>query len=90
MQQILHESDIQWVIRRLPLVEHTNTFLLDEWRFIEFAQSLQREVRALRALAHASIEECHRLTRELEQQRRQTARLRDEVRHQRQQDDLAA
>jgi hypothetical protein len=77
---ILHDHDISWVLSRLDTPDRVDLLELNEFELYDHACVLQRENRAQRAVIKAAIAQLHEKDRGLEQQRRETGRLRSELR----------
>jgi len=93
MEQILHElrnDQIQWALERVDTPERIDLLGLNDFQLFDHAELLQREIRVLRAVVTASLEELHHRDREIERQRREASRLRDELRTLRRTESAAA
>ena len=76
----LTADDIPWALARIDLPERVDLLALNDSEIYDHACLLQREVRSLRAIVKAAIQQRYERDRELETTRRTISRLRSELR----------
>jgi hypothetical protein len=77
---MLRAEDIRWAPKAVRRLEDLDPLLLDDEQFVRYVEALRGELRAMRALAGAGIDQAHKLTTDLRQTQRAHYRLLDQYR----------
>lgn len=80
---VVRAEEIQWTLEPQPRTETASLLALDAEEMFAYAVDLQRECRAVRALAHTALATVADLTAQLDRSRQTVIRLHEALRERR-------